>query len=235
MYCVTSHQQVKAALRELTSPLCNSAPDKLWENEGSTSMYITLPLTVEMRLEALKTHGTRLWSTTSKQATRQLLLCYRRKPNQSAVCCSLRLNCTAMFQILVSSAVYTRTIDSTQESRKVHANASALSTSGFCREKHNRVNKPEWCITWITSSIDHYTQCGVAYNLQNGRCMWFRTSAWHEWHPFMIIKWMKIKFLNLVDTMAGTCSASVEPSRFRENFAVLHKNRCHKTYACYVQ
>lgn len=95
-------------------------------------------LTAEMRLEALKTHGTRLWSTTSKQATRQLLLCYRRKPNQSAVCCSLRLNCTTMFQILVRSAVYAQTTDSTQESRKMHANASALSSSGFCRERKKK-------------------------------------------------------------------------------------------------
>lgn len=38
---VLSHWQVKAALPELTSSLRNSAPDKLWENEGSTSMYIT--------------------------------------------------------------------------------------------------------------------------------------------------------------------------------------------------
>ncbi len=94
-------------------------------------------LTAEMRLEALKTHGTRLWSTTSKQATRQLLLCYRRKPNQSAVCCSLRLNCTTMFQILVRSAVYTQTADSTQESREMHANAFALSTSGCCSSKNH--------------------------------------------------------------------------------------------------
>lgn len=151
-------------------------------------------LTAEMRLEALKTHGTRLWSTTSKQATRQLLLCYRRKPNQSAVRCSLRLNCTTMFQILVRSAVYAQTTDSTQESRKMHANASALSTSGFCRErkKNKHVNKPEWCIT-LRSTIDHHTSCGVIYIsniywIQDGRCLWFTTSLRHEWHPIMIIK-----------------------------------------------
>lgn len=119
-------------------------------------------LTAEMRLEALKTHGTRLWSTTSERATRQLLLCYRRKPNQSAVCCSLRLNCTTMFQILVWSAVYTQTVDGTQERRKMRANASALSTSGFSRKKNNHVNKPEWCIAWIIPTIDHYTVCGVS-------------------------------------------------------------------------
>ncbi len=98
-------------------------------------------LTAEMRLEPLKTHGTRLWSTTSKQATRQLLLCYHRRPNQSAVCCSLRLNCTTMFQILARSAVYTQTTDSTQESRKMPANASALSISGFCKKKRNTLLK----------------------------------------------------------------------------------------------
>lgn len=38
--CVWSHWQVKAALRGLTSSLRNSAPDRLSENEGSTSMYI---------------------------------------------------------------------------------------------------------------------------------------------------------------------------------------------------
>ncbi len=145
-------------------------------------------LTAEMRLEALKTHGARLWSTTSEQATRQLLLCYRRKPNQSAVCCSLRLNCTTMFQILVRSAVYTQTIDRTQERQKMRANASALSTSGFCREKSNHVNKPGWCIAWIIPTIDHYTVCGVLYLLQDGRCCGFMTWDWHEWHLFMIIK-----------------------------------------------
>lgn len=105
--CVWSHWQVKAALRGLTSSLRNSAPDRLSQNEGSTSMYIT-PF-IDRWDEIGGFENTRLWSTTSKQATRQLLLCYRRKPNQSAVCCSLRLNCTTMFQILVRSAVYAQT------------------------------------------------------------------------------------------------------------------------------
>lgn len=116
-----------------TSPFCDSAPDKLWENEGSASMYI-MPL-IDCSDEIGGYENTQTWSTTWKQATRPLLLCYRRNPNQSAVHCSLRLNCTAMFLILVMSAVYTQTMDSTQEMSKVHVNASALSTSAFHRKE----------------------------------------------------------------------------------------------------
>lgn len=117
-------------------------------------------LTAEMRLEALKAHGTWLWSTTSERATRQLLLCYQRKPNQSAACCSLRLNCTTMFQILVRSAVYTRTVHGRQESRKMHANASASSPSDFCRQKIIMCTSPGDA-AWIISSIDlNCTVCG---------------------------------------------------------------------------
>lgn len=104
-----------------------------------------------MRSEALKAHGTRLWSTTLKQATRQLLLCYHRKPNQSAVCCSLRLNCTAVFQILVRSAVYTQTVDCTQERKKCALMLPFCPPWVTAGEKGKKihVNKSDRCITWI--------------------------------------------------------------------------------------
>lgn len=66
--------------------------------------------------------NTRLWSTTLKQATKQLLLCYRRKPSESAVCCPLRLNSTTTFQILLRSSVYTQTLNCTQERKKMPVN-----------------------------------------------------------------------------------------------------------------
>lgn len=61
---------------------------------GSTSMYIT-PL-IDCGDETVGFESTQHMAlkTTSKQATRQLSLCYHRKPNQSAECCSLKLNCT---------------------------------------------------------------------------------------------------------------------------------------------
>lgn len=140
-----SHRQVTTALWEPTSPVCNRAPDKAlrkWRFNFNVHHAIHWPQRWDWRL----------WKHTASEALPRSRLpgncCYAtvESPNQSAACCSLRLNCTTMFQILVRSAVYTQTIDSTQESREMHVNASASPTSGFCSKKKKKKE------TWISQN-----------------------------------------------------------------------------------
>lgn len=105
-------------------------------------------LTAEMRSAALKSR--RLRSVTSARATRQLLLCYHRNPpsNQSAACCWLRLNCATTFQALERDGAFKSR--SAQESRDTHADTSALSSSGFRRERNGMMHRTHhgrccWC------------------------------------------------------------------------------------------
>lgn len=83
----------------------------------------------------------RVWSATSEQATRQLLLCYHRNPpptNQSAACW-LRLNHKTTFWTHVRDDAFKT--QGTQESRDTQADTSALSSSGFCRERNRMMHR----------------------------------------------------------------------------------------------
>ena len=176
-----SHWQVKAAPPESSLPHCVTVqPTELWQNEGSTSMHIT-PLT-HRGDEIGGFENTRIWSTTSTQATRQLLLCYRSKPNQSATCCSSRL----VPHTCEERCFYSKPQMAHKTWRECRRMPPLCFTSGFCRGNNN-VNKPERCSSWIMSTIDHNTVCGQVCIPQEGR--WKSLfDLWHQTgHAFMII------------------------------------------------
>lgn len=144
---ITPAGQNSTSRKPVHLPRCNSATDK-----SSKKMKVQLQcisshsLTAEMRLEALKAHGSEVLPRSRLPGN----CCYAtvESPNQSAACCSLRLNCTTMFQIFVRSAVYTQTIESTQEGREMHVNAATLPTPDLCSSR-NDMKKAEWCVTLI--------------------------------------------------------------------------------------
>lgn len=137
LYIPTVHYGILHLDSPHPNPQCVTAhPTILWENEGSTSMYIT-PF-IDHRDEIGSFESTRLWSTTSKQATRQLLLCYRRKPQSK---CSVLL-VEAELHHNVPHTCEERCLHSSRwrqrkkkKSREMHVNAPALPTSGFGVEK----------------------------------------------------------------------------------------------------
>lgn len=140
------------------NPQCVTAhPTILWENEGSTSMYIMA--FIDRRDEIGGFESTRLWSTTSKQATRQLLLCYRRKPQSK---CSMLL-VEAELHHNVPHTCEERCLHSSRwsqkkKSREMHVNAPALPTSGFGVEK-----KKMWISQTDALHRDSFTEYGVNF------------------------------------------------------------------------
>lgn len=68
--------------------------------------------------------------------------------NQSAACCWLRLNCATTFRALVRDGAFKSY--GAQESRDTHADTSALSSSGFRRERSGMMHRTHhgqccWC------------------------------------------------------------------------------------------
>lgn len=128
-------------------------------------------LTAEMRLEALKAH-------VSEALPRSRLpgnCCYAtaESPNQSAACCSLRLNCTTMFHILVRSAVYTRAVDA----REKKAGKCMLMLL-LCRPqasvwKNKKNKKTTWISQTDASHRDSFTEYVVNFECDAWpqRCM----------------------------------------------------------------
>lgn len=104
----------------------------------------------EMRLEALKAHGSEALPRSRIPGN----CCYATVeiPNQSAACCSLRLNCTTMFQILVSSAVYTPASIEERHNKEEKCMLMLLPCPLSVVKKMHDIN-----------NIDHYTICGVVY------------------------------------------------------------------------